>query len=202
VYYGSGHPARRGNRSATACPHNIFATRDGYVAISADDDAMWARLAALAGTPELKSDASLATLDARLRSVDEVEAVIGAWTAEQTADTASRACQGAGVAAAPVRKLEDIVKDPDVAARRLIVEVNHPLGGRMKLLGNPLRFSATPAGVDSAAPVLGEHTEEVLRNWLHLSPESIETLAKSAVIVVAGTGIGQSQAAAASEVNV
>ncbi len=198
VYYGSGHPARMGNRSATVCPHNIFATSDGYVAISADTDAMWMRLAGLVGGPELKGNTSLATVDARLRSVEKVEALIAAWTANRSADVASRACQAAGVAAAPVRKLEDIVKDPDVAAHRLIVEVDHPLGGRMKLLGNPLRFSATRAGVDSAAPMLGEHTDEVLRSWLELSLDRIVALANSGVVLVAGTNTKRSHEASAS----
>jgi crotonobetainyl-CoA:carnitine CoA-transferase CaiB-like acyl-CoA transferase len=185
VFHGSGHPGRLGNRSPVACPHNIFPTPDGHVAIVADTDAMWQRLAALVGGAELQSDARYATAAQRLQRVDEVEALISNWVGQRNAAAVTEACQAVRVAAAPVRKLQDIVDDPQVRARRLVIEVDHPLGGRMKLLGNPLRLSGTPTAVGGAAPILGEHTGEVLREWLGIAQERIDALAAAGAITLA-----------------
>ncbi|MCC6535351.1 MAG: CoA transferase [Burkholderiales bacterium] len=194
VFHGSGHPQRSGNRSAEACPHNIFAVRDGFVAIAADDDAMWQRLAGLVGGPALRADGRFATLASRLAHIDALEALITHWAASQDGAAAAAACQAVQVCAAPVRKLRDIVEDADVRARGLVMEVDHPLGGRMKVLGNPLRLSGTPTAVGGAAPVLGEHTAEVLSEWLHLGRDRIDPLAAAGVIVLADPRAGAAAA--------
>jgi crotonobetainyl-CoA:carnitine CoA-transferase CaiB-like acyl-CoA transferase len=185
VFHGSGHPQRTGNRSPDACPHDIYATRDGLVAIAADDDAMWQRLAGLLGGAALQSDARFATLASRLANVDALDALVGAWARGRNSVAAAAACQGVQVCAAPVQKLREIVEDADVRARRLVLEVDHPLGGRMKVLGNPLRLSGTPTTAGGAAPVLGEHTAEVLREWLRLTGDRIDALRTAGVIAVA-----------------
>jgi len=197
VFHGAGHPQRTGNRSPDACPHDLYATSDGYVAIAAEDDAMWQRLAGVVGGAALQSDARFATLTSRLANVDALDALLGAWAAGQESAAAAAACQAVQVCAAPVQKLRDIVADADVRARRLVMEVDHPLGGRMKVLGNPLRLTGTPTAVAGAAPVLGEHTAEVLREWLRLAADRIDALRTAGVITVADLQAAAAQAAAA-----
>jgi len=182
IFSGAGQPARLGNRSAIACPHNVFAAKDGFIAIAVDTDHQWRQLACLLADPGLANDPSLSTTEGRLRNVERIEKAVDAWLAGKQAEEAAAICQAAGVPAAPVRDLADIVKDQDVVGRGLIVEVEHPIAGRMKLLGNPLRLSETPAVVSSCAPVLGEHTNEILSDWLGFSAEHIEALRAAGVV--------------------
>ena len=183
IFSGAGNPARLGNRSASACPHNVFTTKDGFIAIGIDTDHQWRTFAHLLGDAELANDTSLSTLEGRVRNVERIEKAVIAWLADKPAEEAAAICQATKVPAAPVRNLADIVKDPDVIGRGLIVEVKHPIAGRMKLLGNPLRLSRTPAAVSSCAPMLGEHTSEILSSWLALSTERIEALHSAGVVI-------------------
>ncbi len=182
VFYGSGHPKRLGNHSRTSCPHNIFETGEGQLALAVDTDAQWTKLAALLGNPALASDPVLASVKGRFAQVERIEQVIAAWLSDKSATEAAAICQAVGVPAGPVRNLADIVQDPEVAARGLVVEVDHPIAGRMRLLGNPLRLSLTPARLAAGAPLLGEHTDEVLGSWLGLTDERMRELESAGVI--------------------
>jgi len=88
------------------------------------------------------------------------------------------------VPAAPVRNLAEVVEDQETIRRGLVVEVEHPVAGRMKLLGNPLYFSRTPAVTAACAPVLGEHTMAILGDWLGLTPDRIEALRSAGVVAI------------------
>lgn len=182
VFFGSGHPQRSGNRSNEHCPYNTFATSDGHVAIAVETDAQWARL-----VPQLEFPRGLplATQADRLGHVALIEATVSQWVADKTAAQVASLCQSLGVPAAPVRGIADIVADPDVKARGLIVELLHPVAGKMDLLGNPLQFSATPVTVDTPAPVLGQHTVQILKDLLNLDADAIEALRASKTIGIA-----------------
>jgi len=182
VVYGSGHPERLGNRSRTSCPHNIFDTAQGQLAIATDTDAQWQTLAALLGDSALASDPALANVSGRFAQVERIEQAITAWLSNKTAIEAAALCQAEGVPAGPLRDLAEVVQDPVVSARGLVVEVEHPIAGQMRLLGNPLQLSRTPARVESGAPVLGQHTEEVLSGWLALPEERIQELTAAGLI--------------------
>jgi crotonobetainyl-CoA:carnitine CoA-transferase CaiB-like acyl-CoA transferase len=198
VFFGGGHPMRMGNRSATACPHNIFQAQDAFLAIAVDNNEQWQQLARLSGIADFQ-DAELATLEGRLRHMDRIETALSAWVAPQKAEELAAACQSAGVPAAPVRDMGGIVKDADVARRKLIIEVEHPVAGKMKLLGNPLKLSRTPAEVSDCAPVLGRHSREVLREWLDTPAQRIDALAEAGIVVINEDGQSapaKSQAAA------
>lgn len=182
TFAGMGGPTRLGNRSAVACPHNIFATGDGFVAIAVETDDQWRRLARLLAAPTLTGDPTLATAEGRLRHVAKIENAIAAWVEGKTKEQVAAICQGSGVPAAPVRNLAEVVEDQETIRRGLVVEVEHPVAGRMRLLGNPLCFSRTPAVTAACAPVLGEHTREILGHWLGLSADRIEALCSAGVV--------------------
>ena len=186
IFSGQGKPTRLGNRSNAACPHNIFAARDGFVAIAVDTDDQWRRLARLFGSRELIGDASLATAEGRLRSVERIENAISQWLEGMTRERAATMCQAAAMPAAPVRNLAEVVEDQETIRRGLVVEVEHPIAGRMRLLGNPLHFSRTPAVISACAPILGEHTREILGDWLGLSENRFEALRSAGVVATRG----------------
>ncbi len=182
IFAGLGTPVRLGNRSNAACPHNIFATGDSFVAIAVDTDDQWRRLARLLADRALAGDPSLATAVGRLRSVERIENAIAKWLKGKTREQAAAMCQASGVPAAPVRNLADVVEDQETIRRGLVVEVEHPIAGKMRLLGNPLSFSRTPAAISACAPLLGEHTREILGDWLGLSVDRIEALCSAGVV--------------------
>jgi crotonobetainyl-CoA:carnitine CoA-transferase CaiB-like acyl-CoA transferase len=157
----SGHPSRLGNRSATMCPHNIFATRDGFLAVAVETDAQWQKLVAAVGDNVL-CDPRFATLAGRQDNVDAIEKILLAWVGERAALDAATILQAAGVPAAPVRSLPELVEDKNTRDRGLVLSVNHPLAGPLRVLGSPLHLSRTPAVVRKYAPLLGEHTREIL----------------------------------------
>lgn len=184
IFAGMGGPTRLGNRSAVACPHNIFATTDGFVAIAVETDDQWRRLAPLLAAPALAGDPSLATAAGRLRNIAKIETAVAAWVEGKTKEQVAAICQASGVPAAPVRNLAEVVEDQETIRRGLVVEVEHPVAGRMRLLGNPLYFSRTPAVTAACAPMLGEHTMAILGDWLGLSPDRIEALCSAGVVAI------------------
>jgi len=177
------HPIRQGNRSSKDSPHNIFPAQDGhFVAVAVETDAQWNALHALLNSPRL-SALKQANTDERIRQRDLIEEVIADWcSAFAAADVASH-CQARGVPAATVKDLPSVVQDPDVIKRRMIVSVRHPAAGAMQLLGNPLALSRTPPAVRHAAPILGQHTREVLDRWLSLPADQLQSLLATGTII-------------------
>ena len=96
-----------------------------------------------------------------------------------------REFEAAGVPVGPVNKIGDMLADPQVAAREMVVEVDHPRAGRMKALGTPIKFSDTPGAVTRAAPLLGEHTREILGS-LGYSRAEIGKLEQEGAVFAAG----------------
>ena len=156
----SGHPTRLGNRSATMCPHNIFAALEGFLAVAVETDAQWEKLVTVLGDTALR-DKSFTKLTGRQDNVEAIEKILQAWAAERTALDAATILQGAGVPAGPVRSLPELVEDKNTRDRGLVLSIVHPLAGPLRVLGSPLRLSRTPAVVKKYAPLLGEHTREI-----------------------------------------
>ncbi|MDB5582426.1 MAG: hypothetical protein JWR80_7602 [Bradyrhizobium sp.] len=178
------HPIRLGNRSASACPHDVFpAADDRLVAIAVEADAQWRALKALIGRQEL-DDPAFDTAQGRLARCDALGSLVAGWTESLGADDIAALCQAAGVPASPVRDLVDLVADPDVTRRGMVVPFHHPSAGDIRLLGNPASLSRTPPAVRGGAPMLGAHSREILSDWLGLSDDTIAALRDDGIIVV------------------
>lgn len=178
------HPIRLGNRSADACPQNIFECADErFVAIAVESDAEWVALADLMGRPELAAGAT-ADAPGRLAALDAVEAAVAAWTLEASADDIAALCQARGVPASKVRDLVELVADADIARRGMIVPITHPAAGDIRLLGNPLALSRTPPVVERGAPTLGEDSARVL-GGLGITADRLDRLVKSRAVALA-----------------
>ena len=164
----TGTPLRQtGNRSPYAAPHGVYVCKgtERWVAIAVVSDEDWTRFRTVAGWPD---DPALRTTDARLAAAETLDARVAEWTRDQTAEAVAERLQHAGVSAMVVQNGDDHRADPHLAARGAIVTVDHPEIGPERHIGNPLRFSSftpTPAG---RAPLLGEHTQDVLSRWLTL----------------------------------
>lgn len=184
-YLVSGTPPRRlGNAHPNIVPYQVFAASDGHVIIAVGNDAQFRRLGVCVGMPALADDADYATNAARVRNrgmlVPILEAVIRAKPLVHWLKTLA----AAGVPCGPVNDIGQVFADPQVLARGMRIAMPHPAtgGGSVELIGNPLRFSASAVGYRRPPPLLGQHTNEVLEEWLGLTEERRAVLRSDGVI--------------------
>ncbi len=174
-------PGPEGNRHPLLCPFGLFRARDGWVSIACPDERLWARLAQIIGRAEMADDSRYATNPARVRHAAEVIAAVEAYTSVRTKAELAEALGGIAPFG-PVYTAKDIFDDPHYAQRAMIVEVEHPgCPTPVRIAGVPIKLSATPGAVRRRAPLLGEHTDEVLRG-LGLPADQIDRLRREGVI--------------------
>ena len=180
-------PERNGNRDPLMAPHGLFkcvdlpekildVTIDQWVAIVCADDAEWARLARAIGKPELANDPRFATLAARKENEDALEAIVSGWTATRKVAYVVDTLQAAGVAAGACADSKYLSEDPHLTEREYFIYREHLEVGKRQHCGIPWRMSGTPCEVKSAAPVLGQHTDEVMTGLLGYSAAEVEAL--------------------------
>jgi crotonobetainyl-CoA:carnitine CoA-transferase CaiB-like acyl-CoA transferase len=174
-----------GNRHPRMAPHRAYpsAGEDRWVAIAVATDDEWRSLCSATGRRDLADDARFATLPDRKANEDELDAVVGEWTRGRSHVEAAELLQSAGVAAAPVEDGRDLVDgDEHLRARGFYVELAHPAAGPTVHEGVAVRLGATPGGVVRPAPLLGEHTAEVLTELLGMSQSEIDDLVAAGVL--------------------
>ncbi len=176
---------RDGNRGPGAGPQGVYRCQgdDDWVAAAVLDDDAWPRLAQLIGRPELGRDPALREHTARRRCADEIDKLIGDWTAQRTVEDAVRALRGCGVAAAPVTEPSALLDDEQLLARGFWEWVDHPVAGRFLCTGMPFTFIGLPRRwVRTPAPLYGQHTVEVLTTALGLAESDLVELQKAGAI--------------------
>jgi formyl-CoA transferase/CoA:oxalate CoA-transferase len=158
-------PMRMGNRHPSIAPYDTFSTPDGDFVLSVGNDDQFGRLARLVSRQELASDARFVTNADRVRNYDalrhELRRTFSSW---KRADLL-KALGDAGVPASAVRTVTEALADPQLAAREMIVPLEHLAAGTIRVLGSPLKLSETPPSVRLPPPALGQHTEAVLREF-------------------------------------
>jgi formyl-CoA transferase/CoA:oxalate CoA-transferase len=174
-------PRRKGNRHATIAPYETFETSDGEIVIAVGNDEIWKRLCPVLGLPELATDPRFATNKDRIGHYDAMrEPLDRAFRTATSADWVQR-LNAAGVPNGEVRNIDQMLNDPQLAARQMIETLMHPTVGATKVIGAPIKLSATPASVRTAPPVLGQHTEAVLGE-LGYSSHDVARLRQSAIV--------------------
>ncbi|HET9924708.1 MAG TPA: CaiB/BaiF CoA-transferase family protein [Methylomirabilota bacterium] len=165
---------RAGNVSFAGSATGIYPAADGHVAVAASaSNAVWARFCAVIGRDELTRDPGFATAAARRDRRDEIAAIIQAWTGPRAKADVVRVLAMAGVPAAPVNNVAEMVADPQVRAREMFVELDHPIYGPLTTTGTPLKLSETPGQLRWLAPMPGEHNEEVFVGLLGHSRDDL-----------------------------
>jgi crotonobetainyl-CoA:carnitine CoA-transferase CaiB-like acyl-CoA transferase len=144
-------------------PYAAFQGGDGgWLAIAVVSAANWRALCEVVGLPELVDDPRFATNPARVEHRDEVMELLQARLATRPVGAWLEALEAAGVPCGPVQTLAELMDDPMLLQTGVLAEIDHPVAGRIRTLGTPVRLSATPSRVGGPAPLLGQHTEEVL----------------------------------------
>ena len=158
-------PHRTGSRSLTTSPRNVYGTRDGrFVAISASIQAMAERLFRAIGRLDMIDDPRFRTNTDRVRNIDACDGVVAAWIAERTLAEAMAVFEAAEVTATPIYEIDQLLDDPHVQARGVLVEAPDDEAGSVLMHNIIPRLSDTPGRLRSAAPSLGQHTRSVLQS--------------------------------------
>jgi crotonobetainyl-CoA:carnitine CoA-transferase CaiB-like acyl-CoA transferase len=183
AFFGGGEiPTATGTRHRRSAPYQAYRSKDGYVTVGAGSDKLWKAFAVtVCNKPEWMTDPRFATLAARLKHLDELEAEIeSVLTTQPTAHWVEQ-LDAVGVPGGPVYGYDQIMDDPHIKARRMIVDIDHPKIGPMKTLGLPIKSTGELTAIRSAAPWLGQHTAEVLRD-LGYDDAGIEALFRGSVV--------------------
>lgn len=175
-------PQRYGNAHSTVVPYEVFKCQDDYFALACGNDGQFRRLCQVIARSELADDPRFATNPQRVINRAALIPQLQAAFAACAVDELLKQLEAAGVPAGRINTLDRVLSDPQVLHRQMIIEVEHPIAGRIKLLGVPYKFSQTPAEVKAAPPLLGQHTAEVLTHLLGYSAEEIEHLRRAGVV--------------------
>jgi crotonobetainyl-CoA:carnitine CoA-transferase CaiB-like acyl-CoA transferase len=177
-------PNPLGNRSPYNAPQGIYSCKDfdSWVAITVFNDEEWLRLCQAMGNPSWAHDSKFANNQGRLDNVEELDKLLGEWTAMHDAHEVMETIQRAGVAAGIVQKAPDAIEDPQLKHLGAIVELDHAVAGKRLYPAIPFKLSATPSLKSTRAPLLGEHTEEICHKFLEMSKEEITSLMEDGVL--------------------
>jgi crotonobetainyl-CoA:carnitine CoA-transferase CaiB-like acyl-CoA transferase len=183
VFFATGRsPEPTGSAHMLAAPYQAFPTRDGWINVGGANQSNWERIARLAGDEELLNDPRFKTNTQRMRNRAELAALLGERFRKRTTAEWLQALDGAGIPAGPVNSIGDMAADPQTLARDMVVELEHPRAGRTRTLGLPIKFTATPGKVSLPAPLFGQHTREVLREYGYADAGIDELVRAGAVI--------------------
>jgi crotonobetainyl-CoA:carnitine CoA-transferase CaiB-like acyl-CoA transferase len=174
-------PRRTGNAHPNIQPQDVFACRDGQIALAVGNDGQFAKLCEVLGQPALAQDERFAKNASRVRNLAVLHPLVAGLLKERDRSHWVAALDAAGVPAGPINAIPEVFEDRQVKHRRMLVEVPHPLSGTVPQVASPMRFTAAPLVHDRAPPLLGEHTVEILRE-IGIGDVEIEQLRESRVV--------------------
>ena len=175
-------PQQTGHDLPDSTLYGVFPAKDGYLVIAAQVDESWKRLAEVVGGPALAADKRFHSATGRNTHREEILAHVRAWTMSQSSVKACTAIlDAADVPCAPVQRIDEVIADPQVRARGMIVEQDHPVLGRVQLPNLPFRFSESDTSPTSVAPLLGQHNRSVAKA-LGYSADEIEAMIAEGVL--------------------
>jgi crotonobetainyl-CoA:carnitine CoA-transferase CaiB-like acyl-CoA transferase len=174
-------PARLGNRHPNLAPYEAFEAADGHVIVGVGNDSLWQRFCTALGAPELAGDGRFATNAQRVVNYRALRDELAPRLRRRPAAEWLAAFEAAGIPCGRIRNVAEALDDPQVAARGLLLEMEHPLIGAGRWVGAPARLDGAGRGSRRPPPLLGEHTDEVLRE-LGLDELGIGELRREGVV--------------------
>jgi crotonobetainyl-CoA:carnitine CoA-transferase CaiB-like acyl-CoA transferase len=177
-------PGPMGSAHPLNAPYQAFATADGWINVGAANQANWERLLKALGAEELAEDLRFATNGGRMANREALEAALTEHFRQRSTQHWMARLAAVGVPAGPVLSVAEMHRHPQVQAREMVTEVEHEAAGRHPTIGLPVKLSRTPGGVRRGAPVLGQHTRDVLAEAGYADSE-IEALAAAGAVICA-----------------
>ena len=175
-------PGRIGNAHPNIVPYQTFKTRDGDIILACGNDNLFNKFCELAGCQALAQDPRFATNAKRVENRVEITAQLNAVFAKHTTREWVDALEQGGVPNGPINNLKQVFEEPQVVARGVKIEMQHPTAGKVPLVASPMRFSATPVEYKLPPPTLGQHTEEILRDVLKYDAAEIARLRAEKIV--------------------
>lgn len=186
---------RQGNRSYEAAPQGLYPCagsapgRERWLALAVRGDAQWSALVELLGGPAWALSPALGSLAGRRAAHDRIDAELRPWFAAREREPLVEELVAAGIPAAPVRDPRDSSMHPQLAARGLYEEFDHPVVGRHPVATLPFRYASVERWLRSPAPTLGQHNRDVLGGWLGLQPAELDALEAEGVLGTRPVGL-------------
>lgn len=175
-------PTRWGNAHPNIVPYQNFKTADGYLVIGVASEVIWRRFCQAIGRAELIDDNRFADNSKRVANRVELIRLLGEIFLQRNNAAWFKLLTDAEVPCAPVQTIDQVFQAPQVLHRDMLMEVEHPTAGKIRMAGIPVKFSVTPASVRMPPPLLGEHNSEILKNWLGMSAGAIDELKREKII--------------------
>ncbi len=175
-------PKRIGNRLSSSAPFGSYKARDGYVVICTITDEQWHNVLRAIGREDLIDDERFHTRVLRTKNMTEVESIVNSWLKDKTVEEALKIFQIFQVPSSPVPTFEQVANDPQILHREMIIEVEQPASGKVKLSGSVYKMSKTPGNRNLRIPLIGEHNQEIYVDLLGFDKKEIEKFREEGVI--------------------
>jgi crotonobetainyl-CoA:carnitine CoA-transferase CaiB-like acyl-CoA transferase len=175
-------PGRAGNAHQNIVPYQVFAAADGHVIVAVGNDGQFVKFCEVASRPDLAVDPRFVRNADRVRHRAVLVPMLEEIVRERPVAYWVEALDAAKVPCGPINDIAHALADPQVAARGMRIDLPHALAGTVPLVANPIKLSETPATYERAPPLLGEHTDEVLRDRLQMSAAEIARLRAAGVV--------------------
>jgi formyl-CoA transferase len=175
-------PSRWGNAHPNIVPYQNFKTANGYLVIGVASEVIWKRFCQAIGCADLSGDPRFVNNSKRVENRAELIALLSQLFLTRSNEDWFKLLTEAEVPCAPVQSIDQVFQAPQVLQRDMLMEVQHPTAGKVRMAGIPVKFSVTPASLRMPPPLLGEHSAEILQDWLGMSTAAIDDLKRERII--------------------
>ena len=175
-------PKPIGSRHPSLAPFDMFRAKNGYMVIAIGNEKLWHSFCQAIGRKELLKDPRFMNNKKRLRNEKILKSLIERWTRKKTVKELLITFNKLGIPCGPVNSMERMISHPQIVFRNMIQEIKHPIAGKIKMAGIPLKMAGFSDKIPGRSPLLGEHTEEILKKYLRYGPKRIKALKKEGVV--------------------
>jgi crotonobetainyl-CoA:carnitine CoA-transferase CaiB-like acyl-CoA transferase len=175
-------PKRYGNKYSHVAPFGSYAAKEGFFVMCIVTDIQWANFLRVVGREDLVGDKRYATREDRTNLKDEVDALVEVWSKKRSAEEILKDLKAARIPCGSVPTFDQVANDPQLLSREMIVDVEQPVSGKLKLTGSVFKMSRTPGNRRFPAPSLGEHNDEVYSTLLGFGRDEIQKLKADGIV--------------------